>query len=207
MFKDTIDNITGMILLKDFHHEVINRKKSPSEILKPVVFVTKTIQISKLLRTLQQKQAHLAVVVDEFGGTLGIVTIEDIIEELVGEIWDEHDEVVEPVKKIADGKFIVMGGTNFADMLELLEADAQGVKNEGEPEAVEDAQTDDNVPDTPIGNWIMENLGRLPYPGEEFVWRNLKVRVLRILRHRVTEVLVSVIPKPKAEEETASGKE
>jgi len=179
VFRDNIDNITGVILLKDFYHHVINHpanKKTVAEIVKPVVFVTKTIKIAKLLKTLQKKKAHLAVVVDEFGGTLGIITIEDIVEELVGEIWDEHDKVVEPVKKAADGSFIVMGNTNFGDMLEFINAGSRA----------------EDIPGTTVGNWIMENQGRLPHAGEEFLWNDLKIRVSGILRHRVMEVIVSL---------------
>jgi len=177
VFNDTIDNITGVILLKDFHHLVVNGLKAPAEIIKPVVFVTKTMKIAKLLRTLQQRQSHLAVVVDEFGGTLGIVTIEDIVEELVGEIWDEHEEVVEPVKKINDSSFVVMGSVNFKDMLEYITAGS----NNGE-----------DIPETTMGNWIMEKLGGLPRRGDELSWGNLKIRVSRVVRQRVMEVIVVV---------------
>ena len=176
VFRDNIDNIFGVILLKDFYYEVIKNKKTVAEIVKSVVFVTKTIKIAKLLQTLQKKKAHLAVVVDEYGGTLGIITIEDIVEELVGEIWDEHDKVVEPVKKVDDNSFIVRGSTNFRDMLDFI---ATGVKI-------------DEIPGTTVGNWIMENQGRLPNVGEEFFWHNLKIKVSGILRHRVMEVIVSI---------------
>ncbi|MDR0487778.1 MAG: CBS domain-containing protein, partial [Treponema sp.] len=170
-------------LLKDFVHEVMKGLKTPAQIVKPVIFVTRTIKIAKLLRTLREKHAHLAVVVDEHGGTLGIVTIEDILEELVGEIWDEHDTVVEPVKKDASGGFTVLGKVNFRDMLEAV---TDGI-----------AHNDDEIPDTTVANWIMENLGRLPAAGEELTWRYLTIRVTRVLRHRVMEVTVNGhFPKP-----------
>jgi CBS domain containing-hemolysin-like protein len=174
VFRENIDTITGVILLKDFHHEVINRGRKPSEIVKPVVFVTKTMKISGLLKTLQKKQSHMAVLVDEFGGTLGIVTIEDIIEELVGEIWDEHDEVVEPFKQNSDGSFTVLGGTKLQDMLECINAEL--------PETVNSATT--------VANWVMENAGVLPRAGEQFSWYNLEITVSRVQRHRVMEVIV-----------------
>jgi CBS domain containing-hemolysin-like protein len=180
--KDNIDNITGVILLKDFHHLVMNRLKAPPEIVKPVVFVTKTIKIAKLLRTLQQRQSHLAVVVDEFGGTLGIVTIEDIVEELVGEIWDEHDEVVQPVKKLNDSSFAVMGSVNFKDMLEYIAAGTMPVN----------AKMREEVPETTVGNWIMEKMGGVPRRGDEFFWGNVKLRVSAVVRQRVMEAIVSV---------------
>jgi CBS domain containing-hemolysin-like protein len=179
-YEDTIENITGVIILKDFHHEVINRCRLPSEIVKPVVFIAKTMKISRLLQTLREKQSHMAVIVDEFGGTLGIVTIEDIIEELVGEIWDEHDEVVEEFRQNQDGSFTVLGNSSFHDMLEFINSKT----------ADENANAGMEIPGTTVGNWLMENKGALPRTEDEFIWNNLKIRVSRIQRHRVMEVTV-----------------
>jgi len=190
VFHDTIDNITGIILLKDFYHEVMRGLKTPAQIVKPVVFVTKTIKIAKLLRTMQGKQAYMAVVVDEHGGTLGIVTIEDIVEELVGEIWDEHDEVVKPVKKIGDGVYTVLGSVNFRDMLETVAG--QLPENE-------------EIPGTTVANWIMETLGRLPRSGETISWHYLKIVVLRVIKQRVTEVRVTVDLSAKEESNVSNG--
>jgi len=175
VYHESIDNITGVILLKDFHHEVIKKGRPPAEIIKPVVFVTKTMKISSLLRTLQKKQSHLAVLVDEFGGTLGIATIEDILEELVGEIWDEHDKVVEPFRRNADGSLSVLGSVKFQDMLEYM--------HEKSPE-------DEEIPNTTVGSWVLENSGRLPRTGERIVWHNVQITVSRMQRNRVMEVTV-----------------
>jgi len=174
IYQDSIDNITGIILLRDFYHEVMKGTKTLAEIIKPVVFITKTIKIAKLLKTLQKKQSHMAVVVDEHGGTLGIVTIEDIIEELVGEIWDEHDDVVEPVRKDKDDSWIVLGSCYFKDMLEAIFI----------PE--------DSAPDTTVANWIMETLGRVPSSGEILTWNNLSIKVLSIAKQRVMEVRIKI---------------
>ena len=186
VYQDTIDNIKGIILLKDFYQEVMKGLKTPAQsatefpahIIKPVVFVTKTIKIPKLLKTLQEKQAYMAVVVDEHGGTLGIVTIEDIIEELVGEIWDEHDEVVEPVKKNSDGSFTVIANINFKDMLAAVDKPDRNAALE--------------IPDTTAANWIMENLGRLPKVNEILTWNYLKIKVLKVTKQRVMEILVTL---------------
>jgi CBS domain containing-hemolysin-like protein len=192
VYRDSIDNITGVILLKDFHHQVMKGGKNPADIVKPVVFVTKTMKISKLLRTLQQKQAHLAVLVDEFGGTLGIVTIEDIVEELVGEIWDEHDQVVEPFKKNADGSFTVIGGANMQDMLAYIAAHTEAPADEAERSGENAVEGGEAVANTTVGNWVMEKLGAPPRPGERFSWHGLNIRVFRVLHHRIMEVMVSV---------------
>jgi len=205
VFQDSVDNILGIIHLKDFYHEVMRGFKSLKEIIKPVVFVAKTIKIGKLLRTLQEKQTHMAVVIDEHGGVLGIITIEDIVEELVGEIWDENEEKVEPIKKSRDGSYSVLGNVNFSDMLEFT-----GLKDKGEAASAKKESSDnassegaaakadaviktnaDEVPDTTVTNWIMEKLGRLPRMGEKLTWRHLTITVTRILRHRVMEVKVS----------------
>jgi putative hemolysin len=175
VYHESIDNITGVILLKDFHHEVIKKGRPPAEIIKPVVFVTKTMKISSLLKTLQKKQSHLAVLVDEFGGTLGIATIEDILEELVGEIWDEHDKVVEPFRRNTDGSLSVLGSVKFQDMLEYMN---------------ETPQEDIEIPNTTVGNWILENSGSLPRTGERTVWHNIQITVSRVQRNRVMEVTV-----------------
>jgi CBS domain containing-hemolysin-like protein len=177
VYRDTIDAITGVILFKDFHHEVIKKGRPPAEIVKPVVFVTKTMKISSLLQTLQRKQSHMAVLVDEFGGTLGIVTMEDIVEELVGEIWDEHEKVVQPFRQNSNVSFSVLGSAKFQDMLEYI-----GYKiadNDG-----------DEIPNTTVGSWLLEKTGSLPRTGEQFVWRDLQFTVSRIQRHRVMEVTV-----------------
>jgi CBS domain containing-hemolysin-like protein len=180
VYNDTIENITGVILLKDFHHEVISKGKQPPEIVKPVVFAAKTIKISRLLQTLREKQSHMAVLVDEFGGTLGIVTIEDIIEELVGEIWDEHEKIVEEFRQNQDGSFTVLGNANFHDMLEYIVSKT----------ADENICANREIPDTTLGNWLMENKGALPRAGDEFSWNELKLKASRIQRHRVMEVTV-----------------
>ena len=193
VYRDSIDTITGVILLKDFHHQVMKGGKAAADIVKPVVMVTKTIKIARLLRTLQQKQAHMAVLVDEFGGTLGIVTIEDILEELVGEIWDEHDEVVEPVRQNPGGGFTVTGSASLQSALAFIAAntgDAEGGADQAEPEIAANGGAGP-VANTTVGNWVMENLGAPPRCGEQFVWHDLRITVSRVQRHRVMEVTVS----------------
>jgi len=183
VYRDNIDNITGIILFKDFHHEVIKKGKSPLEIIKPAVLVTKTMKIQRLLQTLKEKQSHMAVLVDEFGGTLGIVTVEDILEELVGEIWDEHDRVVEPVKHNADGSFSALGSLQFQDMVDYI----------GGKISNDDLHEGDEIPGTTVGNWVMETKGSLPRMGEQFDWHKLRIRVSRVQRHRVMEVIVTEV--------------
>jgi CBS domain containing-hemolysin-like protein len=184
VFQDSIDNILGIIILKDFYHEVMKGLKTPAQIVKPVVFVPKTIKVARLLKTMQGKKTHMAVVVDEHGGTLGIVTIEDIVEELVGDIWDEHDEVVEPVKKNHDGSFRVIGSVYFREMLEIINS-----HNESQSDL--SVQNTDSPPDTTVANWFMENTGRLPHIGEKLTWSHLTIKVSRVSKQRIMEVRVT----------------
>jgi CBS domain containing-hemolysin-like protein len=176
VYRDNIDHITGMILLKDFHHEVMKLGKPLADIVKPVVFITKSMKIAKLLRTLQEKKSHMAVLVDEFGGTVGILTIEDIVEELVGEIWDEHDEVVEPITDRGDGTFLVLGNSALEDLFDFF--------------TIKEEDADAEAPKSTVGNWVMESLGGVPRLGDSFAFKNLEVRVSKVIRHRVMEITV-----------------
>jgi CBS domain containing-hemolysin-like protein len=180
VYQDSIDNIVGLILLKDFHHEVIGRKQPLESIIKPVVFITKSMKLPKLLKTLQEKKSHLAVLVDEFGGTMGIVTIEDILEELVGEIWDEHDEVVEPIIQLEPGVYKVLGNTNLDTLDEFFSSHDD-----------EHTKTDYHR-HTTIGNWVIENSGGIPREGDRFQFNRLLITPSKIHRHRVLEVTVTV---------------
>jgi len=197
VYEDTIDNIKGIILLKDFYQEVMKGLKTPAQILKPAVYVTKTMKIAKLFRTLQEKKAYMAVIVDEYGGTLGVATIEDIVEELVGEIWDEHDNVVMPVKRDNDGSYTVLGSVNFVDMLDIIlkNTDKNNVSQDSKEEpALQEAAAAESPPDTTVANWIMETLGRLPHVNEILTWNYLTIRVLKVIKQRVMEVKVTLTP-------------
>ncbi|GHV74144.1 hemolysin [Spirochaetia bacterium] len=174
VFRETIDHIAGVLLQKDFHYNVLKQGKPLEEVLKPIVFVTKSIKISRLLNKLQEKKSHMAVLVDEYGGTVGIVTIEDILEELVGEIWDEHDHVVEAITPLEPGVYRVLGNTALQDVLDLY-----GIEN------------DDKTNATTVGSWAIETLGGVPREGDVFSFRTLKIRVTRALRHRVLELVIS----------------
>jgi CBS domain containing-hemolysin-like protein len=189
VFQGSIDNITGLILLKDFYHDVINNGKAPSSIFKPVVYVPQKIKISRLLKTMQQKRSHLAVVLDEFGGTLGIVTMEDIVEELVGEIWDEHDEVVESIVKNDDGSYRVTGNLSLPDLFAFFRAEEESGAAVA-PDAASGVADEPEIPKVSIGSWVLENIGTLPKTGDEFSGLGLHVKVSKVSRHRVLEAIV-----------------
>ena len=152
VYKDSVDNIIGVIHLKDFYK--IGKAGSVSEIMKPVLFTAQTTKISSLLKRLQNAKTHLAVVVDEYGGTLGIVTLEDILEELVGEIWDEHDEVVKEFEPLSENEYKILGSASLEKTFRMLE-----VKMEADQATV--------------SGWVSDMLGRIPEKGDTFTAGNL----------------------------------
>ena len=154
------------------------RKASPRpvrELLRPAYFVPESVRTDKLFRDMQSRKIHLSIVVDEYGGTEGLVTLEDIVEELVGEIWDEHDEVIEEFKKQEDGSYLISCSADLTDLFDLF-------KIKGE--------CDSNT----ISGWVMEQIGRVPEEGDRFVSDGLDVTVTKVDHRRVLEIRVAVLP-------------
>ena len=120
VYHGTIDNIIGVVHEKDFYLGRLRKDTTLEDLVKPTLYTTGSTQISQLLRTLREQHHHMAVVVDEYGGTEGIITLEDILEELVGEIWDEHDEATEDFRRQSDGSWIVLGSAGVDDLYERL---------------------------------------------------------------------------------------
>ena len=145
IYQDSIDNILGTIHQKDFYVGCGITDKPLREILLPPVYALEMEPISQLLKKLQQAKTHVAVVVDEYGGTCGIVTMEDILEELVGEIWDEHDEEETPISKGADGTYLVDAEMSFDDF-----ADYFGLRSDSDMASV--------------SGWVMSSLAGSPRP-------------------------------------------
>lgn len=172
VYSGSLDNIIGIIHQKDFYEEVIDKKRNLADILQKAVFVAPTMKISNLLRELQKEQTHIAVVVDEYGGTAGLVTMEDILEELVGEIWDEHDEVVEDVIEEAENTFLVQGTVILDDFFEIAD--------------IEDEESDSDT----VSGWIMEKLGHIPEENETFEYNGLKITITETQNRRIVEVKI-----------------
>ena len=181
VYEDSIDDIIGVVHLKDFYTEKGITGKKLSEIMTKPVFVPKSIMISDLLKYLQKNKSHIAVVSDDYGGTLGIVTMEDILEELVGEIWDEHDDVVETFTKIQDNKYKVMCNTDLDTLLKFFDIDY-------------------DEENSSVNGWVMEELGKIPEVGDKFSFRNLDVTVTDTDERRVVEIEVIVNEIPEDEE-------
>ena len=178
VYEGSIDNIIGILYQKDFYNFVYDTDQPVESIIRPALFITQTMKIDKLLEQLQKEKSHIAVVLDEFGGTVGIVTLEDILEELVGEIWDEHDEVEEDFETVSEKQFLVKGSANVEKFFERLEI-----------------ETDEEQQAYTVSGWVMEVLGHIPEEGDEFSWENLQVKVLKMDGKRVEQVSVDILEK------------
>lgn len=180
IYHETIDNIIGVVHQKDFYKARVRGEDRLAMIKSPVVYTTPNTKIFKLLRILQMNKVHMAVVVDEYGGTEGIVTLEDILEELVGEIWDEHDEVTEFLHKQPDGSYNIDCTTDLDDMYDLFEI-------KGECEA------------STVSGWVLEQIDRIPKQGDHFIAEGLEVTVTAVDNRRVMEINVKPVPQETAE--------
>ena len=181
VYRENIDNIVGVIHQKDFYTGTGITDSPVAEIVSPVIFVLENERISPLLRKLQKNKSHIAVVLDEYGGTYGIVTMEDILEELVGDIYDEHDDVVEAFHRAGENSWQV----NCAVDLDAFR-DYFGVKVASDMVSV--------------SGWIAECLGKIPEKGDRFTWENLTVTVTAVDGHRAEWAAVTVAPPAPKEE-------
>ncbi len=172
IYQDSIDHILGTVHQKDFYVGCGVTDQPLSAIISPPVFALENEPIRLLLKKLQQAKTHVAVVVDEYGGTCGIVTMEDILEELVGEIWDEHDEEEVFLRKIAPDTYTMDAGMDFDDFAEFfrLKTDSEMVS---------------------VSGWVMEQFGRVPAAGDSFTFDDLSVQVTRVENHRIEEIQVT----------------
>ena len=181
VYKDTVDNIIGILHEKDF----IKQRSEPDfdieKVVKPAVFVVGTAKISDILRQLQKAKSHMAIVSGEFGDVIGIITMEDILEELVGEIWDEHDDVQSDITQTGENEYKVLGGVTVNDFCDYFDLD----------EIECDSQT--------VGGWVMDMLGKVPAEGDMLVYENLTITVVRAEDRRITEL--GVVVKSAEEDE------
>lgn len=185
VYREDIDNVIGFVHIKDILPALKegNLERSVREILRPIHFVPSTKKVVELLRELQQRRIHMAIVLDEYGGTAGLVTIEDLLEEIVGEIRDEHDREVPPYRKISDNEYLVDASLPIEQVNESL-----GVQI---PES-EESET--------IGGLVMELLGKIPEGGEVIQVDGYRLKVERMRGRRI--VTLRLIVEEKGEEES-----
>ena len=174
VYDEDIDHIIGVVNQKDFHNYIFNTKQALNSIIRPVLFITPNMKIGTLLKNLQAGKSHIAIILDEFGGTEGLVTMEDIVEELVGEIWDEHDEVIQEIQPVSQDEYLVMGSTNVDKLFEKL-----GIEKEFEV--------------ITVSGWVMEYMECLPKENDSFISDGLEVTVLKMNDRRIEQVRVRKI--------------
>ena len=177
VFIGDIDHIVGVIHHRDFEAARERGLKSLRTVLKPVPTISPDTKISKCMRILQKNKIHLAVVVDEFGGTEGIITLEDIIEELVGEIWDEHDEVQLDIEETGENTYLVDALASLDRFFEFFDL------------------TEEETDVTTVNGWIMEHTDKVPSVGDGFVYENLTVEVVSVDGKRADKIKVTVTPE------------
>ena len=190
VYHGTIDNIIGVVHEKDFYIARLKKATKIDDLVVPTLYTTGSTQISQLLRTLREQHHHLAVVVDEYGGTEGIITLEDILEELVGEIWDEHDEVTEDFRKQSDGSWLVSGSASVDDLYEEL-----------------DLPEEEDIDSNTVNGLVQEKTCHLPKVGDHFTLGEYDGVVTRTAKRRVTEVrLTPAAPAEDAEKDDEKDK-
>jgi len=185
VYDDDIDHIVGIVYQKDFHNHIYHTNKPLSSIIRPALFVTENTKVGPLLKKMQAKKSHIAIIIDEFGGTDGIITMEDILEELVGEIWDEHDAVVQEIQKVSENEYLVTGTASIDKVYEELDIDKEF-----------DVFT--------VSGWIMGILERVPKEGDHFVSDGLDVTVLKMADRRVDKVRIVRLPQGEKEKKGRS---
>ena len=185
VYNEDIDDVVGILSTRDY---LLNsRQKQPlplEKLLRPAYFVPESVRADVLFRDMQNRKIHMALVVDEYGGTEGIITLEDILEELVGEIWDEHDEATEDFRRQSDGSWIVLGSAGVDDLYERL----------GLPE-------DEDIDSNTVNGLVQEKTCHLPKVGDRFTLGEYDGVVTRTAKRRVTEVRLTPAEKPEPKKE------
>lgn len=185
VYENSIDNIVGVIHEKDFYSQMVYEHLPIRRIIKPVIYTSTNVKISTLLKQLQGAKLQMAVVLDEYGGTQGIITLEDIIEELVGEIWDEHDTVKEYYTKLDDHTYLVKCDADVDDMFERFHVDVD----------------DDDYDYITVSGWAIHELEHIPRVGETFDFANLHVTITKADQRKVIELKVEIRDEDKEEKE------
>ena len=186
VYEDDLDNIIGVINQKDLYNNNVKTIKDAEKIIKPVAYVAETLKAAVLLKKMQAKRTHIAIVVDEYGGTTALFTLDDIIEEIVGDIYDEHDTVtMKDVRPAGDDVYMVAGGANLEDFFEMFDEEIDA-----------DATT--------INGWVMIELDRLPKVGDEFDYESkhklFHVKVTKADARRALMTRITVKDKPEDED-------
>ena len=185
VYEDSIDNIIGILYLNQYYRAAVDDPNADiREMLMKPCFLHKTMHLPDALRHLRDRRTHIAIVIDEFGGTMGVVTIEDILEELVGDIWDESDEIITDIVKTGENTYEVLGEANIYDFFNEIDYEPRDFESEY----------------STVGGWAVENLNSDPHVGDSFTCGRLYVIVTEMDEMRVTKV-TAVLNKPSEDNE------
>jgi CBS domain containing-hemolysin-like protein len=188
VYEKNLDSVVGMITNKDFFRLLCGQYQSLEEITQNVIYIPETKRISDVLRQMQRSKTHLAIVVDQYGGTKGMVTLEDILEQLVGEIYDESDEVINECQRIEPHVYSVLGTLSILDLCDFLEEDEIPPKM---------PETDS----TTVGGWVMELLGHIPTVGEVATVDAFRFLVQDVENQTVKRIRLEITVTPPSETE------
>ena len=185
VYEKSLDDIVGIITNKSFFKMLVEGKSDIRDIIQEVPHIADSKLISEAMKDMQRSKVHLAVVIDQYGGTKGIITLEDIIEELVGEIYDEDDEIVSNVVMIAEDKYEVAGDLSVSDMLEQIGLDEDMVNTEC----------------TSVGGWVTDVMEHIPDAGETAETGRFRLTAKEVSEQTVDKVIVEVLPEPESDDE------
>ena len=176
IYERTIDHVVGILFIKHLLHAMMDNKEvSLRDLMMDPVFIPKSMKLDDIMNEFRSRQTHMAVVADEYGGISGIVTMEDVLEQLVGEIWDENDDIVNEWQQISEDRYEASGDMNLSDFFDNLDLD--------EEELETDCAT--------LGGWATENIGAMPVPFDAFDYQQYTVLVMHVDdNHRITRLLI-----------------
>jgi CBS domain containing-hemolysin-like protein len=186
VYDEDVDSIIGILYLNHAYRVLVEKPEtSIRELVTPAFFLHRSTRLPVAMKALRDRHLQMAVVLDDFGGTCGVVTLEDILEEIVGDIWDESDPIENEFQQLDDTHFRISGSMAFNDLLWELDLD----------------QFEDEVDAATVGGWVTEHLERFPDVGDKFTWQNLNVTVETLDDLRVTQVFVEVLPLEEPDED------
>ena len=184
VYEGDLDKILGVLNQKDFHNYISGSKKTISDYVKPVIYVAGSMKAADLLKKLQVNKCHIAIIVDEYGGTAGLLTMEDVVEEIVGEIEDEFDDEEEDIEVVKEDEFVVDGSTRLEDLNEMIGCELIS----------EEVDT--------IAGYVLLVLGNFPKDGEEIETDGLRIVVEDMEKNRIGKLRIYKIPHTEEETDT-----
>ena len=186
VYSGSVDNIIGVLHTRDYLEMLLKTSKPDlNALIQPAFFIYRSKKLSSILADFRYKRLHLAVVTDDYGGTLGIVTMEDLLEQLVGDIWDEDEEIESKFRKLEDNKYEINGDMNINDMLELFGLDLKYIDTDSKS----------------VGGWAIEQIGDIPENGAQFTYRELDITINGVEDQRVNKLTVTFNEQKEKDDE------